>query len=162
MDEASAPYIVEWFRPDRTRLLLRVWIVAASFVSLGVVLIAMTRVDTLPAEWRVGLGVLGGLFTVSGPIAAVIGFQRAIGDDTWLALRGDGLMYCNHGVQSFVAWEAIDDTTLDETTRVIRIIGPTGTLLNVSESFSGLSPLQLRERIASARRRALMGLLRPR
>ncbi len=158
---AAPSFVVAWFRPERGRALIRVWIIAASLVCLGVVLVAMTRVDTLSHGARVTLGVLGALAVVGGPLGAVLGFQRAIGDETYLMLRSDGVLFCDRGRERFIGWSEIDDVLVDATTGCLSLVSVAYGTLALSERFGGVAPRELRDRILTIRRRALMGLLRP-
>lgn len=154
-------WIIEWFRPDRRRVILRVAAVAGSLVVLGVLSIGVARsAHTLDLDETstVAWWVLGALCTIGGPLWAVIGFARATGGDEYLALRADGVAWNDGSRVQLIGWDDLEDILVEDDQLVLR--GASGTELRASERFDGVTTEALAERIRRTRQRALMGLLR--
>jgi hypothetical protein len=162
MPEASQ-FIVEWYRVEQLRQVGRVWAVGASMLSAGVLVLAVAQANQvdLQATALLPLVLAGVLLTIAGPLYAVIAFQRVLGDERFVALRSDGVLYSDGVAETLVRWEDLEDACCEdaETAVVLRIAGAEPLVLNAR--FGGIGAVELAARIKAVQRKALMNILTP-
>jgi len=155
---------IEWFRPDPRRRLMPAWIGGSCLLGLG--LVSTTYgFSQLGRDEHLGLlGLVVGLSCVAcGMLTFTVSALRALADDTCLGLRIDGLLYRRGGeVARVIPWDALGEVTAErDGLRVrVRVDGDEGLLIRTP--FADIEHGEIARRIATTRRRALMGLpLRP-
>ncbi len=154
---------IEWFRPDPRRRLMPAWIIGSGLLGLG--LVATTYgFSQLGRDDHLGLlGLVVGLSCVAcGMLTFTVSALRVLADDTCLGLRVDGLLYRRGGeIARIIPWHAVGEATADDDGLAVPVQG--GDDLRIRAPFADIEHAEIAERIATTRRRALMGLpLRPR
>jgi hypothetical protein len=156
----AGPWIIEWFRPDRRRAIIKVSVAAGVTTMLGAISIGVSRMLPVPETVATVLAVVGMIFTVGGPVSAIVGFGRVLGGDVYLAIRGDGVAYNGPDGMTVVSWDELAEVAHDPDGRLTFRL-ESGRELTAPERFADLSPDELVKRISRTHQRALMGLLRP-
>lgn len=158
----SSSFIVEWYRPERKRQIIQVFVLASVLLVAGGTFVGLVHSDRLDsqgaAHWVLSL--LGAVCVVAGPLIAVLGFPIAAGSDSYLALRGDGVLLKRKEQLELAAWAEITDVDLNEHGAVVVARGEQDPLVLV-DRFMDVTNAELVARIKRAQQRALLGLLRP-
>ena len=155
----SLPPIIEWFRPDRRREILRVFAIACGVLASGALLVGLanTGMIALNDTGRQVVAVIGAITTLCGPLIAVIGLPMVIGGDDFLALSVDGVVVTRKKVQQVITWTEL--SAADASTDRLRLQLESGRVVEVAERFAGIELPDLAARINRTQQRALMGLL---
>ncbi len=162
--ETRRDFIVEWYRPDRRREIVRVAAIAGGVMVVAAVTIGLARSGVLsgsPAA-RIALGVVGAVLVVSGPIFGLVGFHSLVGSNAYLAIRGDGLFRHPGGTSPglLIPWADVVEARVEEGVG-LRVERADGSTLDAPERYQDVTPDELAARINRARQRAMLGLLRP-
>lgn len=159
-------FIVEWYRPDQRRALVRVAALGGTVLAFAAITIGLVRTGHLDSwpTWRWTLGLLGAVGVLTGPLIGVFGFHALVVSDAYLAIRGDGV-YRQVGRRGpdagrLVRWDALLEARFDAAQGLVLELQD-GALVPMPERYQDVSPEELAARINRARQRALLGLLRP-
>lgn len=172
----AAP-IVEWYRFDASRRIAKILIIAATGMAMGAVAIARLSVSTSPYLWgrpsAARMPVLFGFATFSDPnfwvgsfglllvtlagLVAVLGLQRVLSEENYLALRVDGALFQCGEARRFWSWADTQEIVHDPARGVV-LISSSGEEWTISQRFAGVDHRELAKRAAAVRRRALFGL----
>lgn len=155
----SLPPIIEWFRPDRRREILRVFSIACIVLASGALLVGLANSGMLVLDesGRRIVAIIGACTTLSGPLIAVIGLPMVIGGDDFLALSVDGIVVTRKKVHQLITWSELSEA--DTQGNVLYLHLEDGSALEVTERFAGIELPELASRINRTQQRALMGLL---
>ena len=176
------PPIVEWYRLDASRSILRTLVLGASIMLLGslvsawglfssrgniphpllghrgAVLAAEASPRRSPVlEITTGLVALGCL--VGGGFTAILGLKRALAEECYLALRHDGALFVSGETERFVAWDDLEDVSWDARTDALLFVGHDGEAVPLVARFADVTNEELAKRVRAVRRRAVHGLL---
>ena len=160
---ADRTFIVEWYRVEQRRTLLGIWVAGASLLSCGVLMLAVVYRGTDGLGWPLGAGlaIVGALLTLAGPLFAVLAFQKVLSDDSYVALRGDGVLYNDGQQDHLIRWDDLEEVVHDAPTGAVRLRTSDGRWVSVEIELAGIAPQDLATRIVDVRRKALLELLRP-
>jgi hypothetical protein len=162
------PPIVEWYRLDASRSILRTLMLGASIMLLGsivsawglfssrgsiphpllghrgAVLAAEAAQERSPLlEVTTGLLALGCL--VGGGFTAILGLKRAL--------------FVSGETERFVAWDDLEDVSWDARTDALLFVGHDGEAVPLVARFADVTNEELARRVRAVRRRAVHGLL---
>lgn len=176
------PPIVEWYRLDASRSILKTLMLGASIMLLGslvsawglfssrgsiphpllghrgAVLAAEAAPERSPVlEITTGLVALGCL--VGGGFTAILGLKRALSEECYLALRHDGALFVSGETERFVAWDDLEDVAWDARTDALLFVGHDGEAVPLVARFADVTNEELAKRVRAVRRRAVHGLL---
>jgi hypothetical protein len=150
----AAP-IVEWYRVDVTRRVVRR--LAAGSACMIVGMLAVSRLVMGAGVGSLGWGLVGIVTVIVGGCYAVIGLQRILGEEQYVALRVDGVLVVDGDDHRYRKWEDIDDVRHDrEGDAVVLVSGDEE--WSLGESFAGIANVDLARSAAAVRRKALFGL----
>lgn len=191
-DHAHGGLIVEHYRVDPSRRLLRALGIGSLIMALGSFSVAgallAPRLDTerpvyaraAPADamfragrvtadgtpirevplWvELGLGLLGLGSIVAGGGIAIVGLNRTLRDESFLALRTDGAYFRAGRERSLIRWEDVEAVRWDEARREVVFESHDGERWCRGERFAGIDGPTLATRAGDIRRKALFGLL---
>lgn len=151
-------FIVEWFRPDRTRRIKQVCAVAASVLATGALTVGLARSADLSESQRLLIGVIGGVCTAGGPLYCVLALWRVIGPDIYLALRSDGVFFHSPAGELLVRWDVLTQARAEAEGRLV--LGTDDGDQRIDDHFMDVTTQELARRINRTQQKALMGLLR--
>ncbi len=176
------PPIVEWYRLDASRAILRTLVLGASIMLLGslvsawgllssrgsiphpflghrgAVMAAEAATERSPLlEISTGLVALGCL--LGGGFTAIVGLKRALSEECYLALRHDGALFVSGDTERFVAWDDLEDVTWDARSDALLFVGHDGESVPLVARFADVTNEELAKRARAVRRRAVHGLL---
>jgi hypothetical protein len=161
---ASLEQLVDWVRVDARRLFVRAFVPALVLVPAGGVLVGggMSGRLTGPRD-SVFLLILGLCAIASGALWALVSLIRAMGHDSYVAIRqaGLGVRLGPNAEEVVHPWEAIEDARPETGARAVRLVLAGGESLLLRGPFAGVSDEQLAQRIRDARRLALWHRLTP-
>ena len=89
--------------------------------------------------------------------ARYLGLRQRLTEESFLALRTDGLYYTHKKERFFLGWGDLMEAEAEE--GELRLHARDGSEICLRERFSGIELAELAKRIGSVRRRALFGLL---
>jgi hypothetical protein len=158
--------LVEWFRADSWPRMRRVLIGGPALLSFGGLVVAVQFVTRAPPGVRALSAALGLALVASGAAFTLLAMQRILRDDTYLAIRTDGLVYRSAGQvkdpgdpeETRIAWDDLARARWDEGRAVLVLEPVTGQPLVIAHPFARIAGPELAERIERSRRRASMGL----
>jgi hypothetical protein len=116
---AGDPTVLSFYRADSWRVLGRGFIVSGTAMTIGALFVAASFRIRIPIEVHETLFAVGIVLIVFGGLMTVIGFTRALRDDTCVVARTDGVMLLAQGRETFVAWRDLERVRFDESARVV-------------------------------------------
>jgi hypothetical protein len=162
---ASIAQMVDWFRVEQSRQLLRAFLPAFVFMPLGNGLVGLSLLDhVVPLAWQGYVTLAGVLVTACGPVWAIAQLLRTIRVDLYVAIRVDGLCVRLDPRQEerIYDWNRVLDAEYDASVGVISVSLTDAEPLAIAGKFSQLGLPELCRRIRDARRLAVWNRLEPR
>jgi hypothetical protein len=176
---ASAPRVVAGFQRDvRMRLVLALvpgalaWGIGASLLLFGLepwlsndpARFLRNRPTFQAATPEPPRGVdspliaAGALLCLLSPFVFAFGLRRSLDNDHYLLFRTDGLVQRVDGAASVLAWDDIEDASVDEKGRLVVHLSDASEVV-IDERFVGTTTLELARKVREIRRKAVWGLL---
>lgn len=176
----AAP-IVEWFRVDATRRIAKYLAIGASGMLAGSVAVARlvmtapthvvlygsrsptrypviwpaTPVDPETLAWTL----IGFALVVGCGLFAVLGLRRVLSEESYLALRVDGVLFQSGERRRFARWDDVEDVTHDpERDALVLALRGEETPWALDARFAGASNAEIAKKALTVRRRALFGM----
>lgn len=175
----AAP-IVEWFRVDATRRIAKFLAIGATGMvagSLSIARLVMTAPHVVryasrsptryPVIWpattlepsTVAWAVLGFSLVVGCGLVAVLGLRRVLSEESYLALRVDGVLFEHGEARRFARWEDVDDVRHDaERDALVIALRGDDAPWTIESRFAGASNAEIAKKAVTVRRRALFGM----
>lgn len=175
--------IVEWYRIDASRRIVRTLALGASVMLLGSIVSAAGLVlsrGNLPHPLLAGrrgpvayveqpadaspllemtTGLLALACLLGGGVTAMVGLRRALEEESYLALRRDGALFVTGETERFVSWDDVEDVRWDASTDALVFVSHGGEPVPLVARFADVSNEELAKRARAVRRRAVHGLL---
>lgn len=173
--------IVEWFRMDASRRIATfLGVGAAGMVtgSFGIARLVMSAPHAALIASRsptrgvviwptatldpttVALAVLGFAVLVGGGLVAILGLNRVLSEESYLALRVDGALLVHGDARRLVRWDDVADVRHDPTRDAIVLVREGGDEWAIERRFAGATNGEIVKKAAEVRRRALFGMYR--
>jgi hypothetical protein len=148
--------IVEWYRVDATRRIGAALSFGAIAMVIGMFMVSglVFGRDLASAAW----GVAGITEVIAGGLATLIGLQRVLSEESYVALRVDGVLLVRPTGWRLVRWEDVEDVRHDRARDAIVLVQYSGSEWTIGERFSGITNADLAKNAATVRRRALFGM----
>lgn len=151
--------VVEWYRLDASKRILRILVPSTTVLTLGSFLVAhivaIERLNTLTAA----LGTLGLLMVIVGPLWTILGLKKVLEVEDYLLVRTDGVLEHVGHVRRLVPWDDLQSVTYDEADDSIVFHLADEQTLRVHYRFSGIGKRALAKRLEEIRRKAIWNLL---
>lgn len=163
---AHAPRILAWYRADPWPGMRRVLIVGPVLLTLGGVVIAVSFLTRVSHDVRVDTATAGFVLITSGALSTMFGMGRILRDDSYVALRTDGLLLRRGGVETIVAWATLTAARWDASRSelVLERTDGAGPPIAFGGGFSRAQApgggAEVAGRIEQTRRRAALDMLR--
>jgi hypothetical protein len=165
-------HIVDWYRVDNWPRMRRVLAVGPALLSLGGLVMAVSFSTREPGTVRAVAALVGMAIVASGAGTTLAGMYRILRDDSYLAIRTDGLAMRLGAVETLLPWAELSRARWDAVLahlvlerseqpvveRGDEAIVERRESLIVARRFAGVGGPALAERIERARRRASMGM----
>jgi hypothetical protein len=165
-DPPSPTRMVEWYRPDQGRRVLRIWALGVAMVASGALcaIIALRGLGSLgqvvPVA-RGALAIVGALCVLGGPLLCIVRLLRAMREDDYVALQSNGIVIARGGEVELLSWSELDTIEhLSEPSEALLLKRRDGELHELGEAFAGIDLALLGRRISHLRSKVLMDLLR--
>jgi hypothetical protein len=162
---AAFGQMVDWYRVEQSRALLRAFLPAFVFMPVGSCVVGLSLLGSVvPIAWQGYLTLLGVLITACGPLWAIVQLQRSIRADLYVAIRVDGLCIRldPEREERVYDWNRVLDAEYDASVGVISVSLRDAEPLSIAGKFSQLGLPELCRRIRDARRLAVWNRLEPR
>jgi hypothetical protein len=172
--------IVDWYRIDNWPRMRRVLVVGPALLSLGGLVMAVSFSAHEPGPVRAVAALVGMAIVASGAGTTLAGMYRILRDDSYLAIRTDGLAMRLGAVETLLPWAELSRARWDaalahlvlerseppvverseqrNVERSAEVMVDRRESLVVTRRFAGVGGPALAERIERARRRASMGM----
>jgi hypothetical protein len=157
--------IVDWFRVDPSSQMRRILIAGPGLLTLGGLVVAVQFATRAPSNLRAMSAAIGLLLVASGAGFTLAAMYRILRDDTYLAIRTDGVIYRAASTgsdadtqETLIGWDDLARARWDGPTGAIVLERVDGEPLVVARRFAGVTGPALATRIERARQRAAMGL----
>jgi hypothetical protein len=154
------PRLVECHRAEVWPRMRRVLLLGPSVLTLGGLVIAASFLTHQPRALRVDATLAGLLLVAGGASSTMVGMQRILRDDRYLAIRTDGLFVQSVEEGVLVPWEELTGATWDDPRRELVLLRESAPPLSLFGSYAGIEGAALVGRVLSAKRKAAMNLLR--
>ncbi|MBK8170921.1 MAG: hypothetical protein IPK60_11340 [Sandaracinaceae bacterium] len=156
-ESESRPLIVEWYRVDQSKQVVRVLMIAAPVLLIGCLCVAFAWTAThRPAFMRGIAGVIGAVFNVGGPLYAILGLKQILMQDSYIALRTDGVTLREDHVETTLRWDDIDEVRCHG--YAVEFLKRDGTTMAITQRFAGITASELAKRVEHVRKRAAFGM----
>ena len=157
-------HIVDWYRVDNWPRMRRVLVAGPALLSLGGLVMAVSFSTREPGALRAAAAFVGMAIVASGAGTTLAGMYRILRDDSYLAIRTDGLAMRLGAVETLLPWAELSRARWDAALahlvleRSVEVLVEPREPLVVARRFAGVGGPALAERIERARRRASMGM----
>ncbi len=154
------PVMLEFFRLDRSDVIVPTLTIAIALTMIGSLLVAAGFVvHRYGTSFEHLLTTIGILSTAAGPTIVILRLRRVLTDESYVALRTDGVALHKGTVETLVRWEELTEVHFDEARKAVVLErGDQGEVL-VTERFAGIDHAALAKRIDDLRRKASFNLL---
>jgi hypothetical protein len=156
----EGPRIVEWYRADSWPRMRRILLVGPALLTLGGLVIAVSFLTHQPRAVRVDAAALGFVLVAGGAIFTMVGMQRILREDLYLALRSDGIVVHSSAGETLVPWDELREARWDEVRAELVLLCAGAEPIVLARPFAGIGGRDLAARVAAVRRKAAMKLLR--
>ena len=157
---STPPRILEWFRADPWPGMRRVLIAGPSLLTLGGLVIAVSFLSSVSTEVRIDTSAAGFALIGSGALVTMFGMGRILRDDSYVAVRTDGVAVRVGGQETLVAWDALVAARWDPSRSLLVLERDGAAPIAVERGFARTPGAQVAERIEQSRRRAALNMLR--
>jgi hypothetical protein len=155
-------HIVDWYRVDNGPRMRRVLIAGPSLLSLGGVIMGVSFLTREPYAVRACAAIFGIAVVAMGGALTMGGMYRILRDDTYLAIRTDGVLLrtaaTGDSAEVLVPWDGLTRARWDRDRAVLVLERKEGEALEVATRFAGMAGQPLADRIEQARRRVSLGI----
>jgi hypothetical protein len=151
--------ILDWYRTDPWPRMRLVLIAGPALLSLGGLVMAVSFVTREPRDVRSIAAALGLALVASGAALTLGGMFRILRDDSYLAIRTDGVMFRSPPGETLVVWDDLTRARWDEARVELVLERSEGDPLIIARRFARIAGPALAEKVELARRRARMGML---
>lgn len=173
--------IVEWFRIDASKRIARYLAIGAAGMvagSFGIARLVMSAPHAVLMASRsptrgavlwptatldpttVALALLGFAVLVGGGLFAILGLNRVLSEESYLALRVDGALLVHGDARRLVRWEDVTDVVHDATRDAIVLAREGADEWVIERRFAGATNAEIVKKAIEVRRRALFGMYR--
>jgi hypothetical protein len=156
----TPPRILEWFRADPWPGMRRVLIAGPSLLTLGGMVIAVSFLSSVSREVRIDTSAAGFALIGGGALVTMFGMGRILRDDSYVALRTDGISIRVGGDETFVPWDAVKGVRWDPSRSVLVLERDGAPPIAVERGFARTPGPAVADRIEQTRRRAALNMLR--
>jgi len=154
------PFVLEWFRHDRSASVVPTLAVASVCTISGCILVAVGlgvhRFGPSLEMWMTSIGLFA---TALGPGYAIFRLRNALGNDSYIALRSDGVSVHDGTDETLVLWDDLTAAHFDEATGAVVLERREGEPVLVTVRFAGIELPRLAKRIDELRLKAAFNLL---
>jgi hypothetical protein len=155
--------IVDWYRVDNWPRMRRVLVAGPALLSLGGLVMAISFSTREPGAVRAAAALVGMAIVASGAGTTLAGMYRILRDDSYLAIRTDGLAMRLGAVETLLPWAELSRARWDAVLAHLVLERSDEAMIEresliVARRFAGVGGPALAERIERARRRASMGM----
>jgi hypothetical protein len=159
---SDAPRILEWYRADPWPGMRRVLVIGPAILTLGGLVIAVSFLSRVSHDVRVDTATAGFILITSGALATIFGMGSILRDDSYVALRTDGLAVRRAGRETLVAWGTLVAARWDPARSevVLERADADGPPIAFAGGFARATGAEVAERIEQTRRRAALNMLR--
>ncbi len=152
--------ILEYFRRDETGRFRRLFLRGALLVMIGIVCVVFAELHrgTRTFVWLLPAGVLT---VASGPLSAILGLRRLLAEESYVAVRRDGIVLARAASEALVVeWDHVAKVAFDERAgfAVIERTGAAEAVV-IDMRLGEIDGKELAKRLEAYRRRAHFGLL---
>jgi hypothetical protein len=154
-----AAVILDWYRTDPWPRMRRVLVAGPGLLSLGGLVVAVSFAAREPPGVRSAAAVLGLVLVASGAGLTLAGMFRILRDDTYLAIRTDGVVFRAASRETLLVWSELARARWDGPRALLLLEREEGEPVVVARRFAGIAGPELAGKIEQSRRRALMGML---
>lgn len=154
----DAASVIDYYRADQRRHLLRTWLSSLLLVYLGcgLTVVPVLERHTSEAAGQL-LGVLGLLTIALGVFCTIHGLFRGLCSERYISLRRDGLVVRVEGAPVLIAWNELEEVRHLAAEQCVLLVLNCGRELQLTDRYTGAEVGQLAKQIATVRRRALWG-----
>jgi hypothetical protein len=136
-----------------------VLVAGPAVLTSGGLVIAVSFLASQSQRVRFDAAIAGFVLVAGGAIFTMIGMQRILRDETYVALRTDGIALRVAGQETLVGWDELAEARWDAARGEIVLERTDGSLLAVAHRFARATGPELCARIAQTKRRAAMNML---
>jgi hypothetical protein len=152
--------MVEWFRVDPWPRIRAILLTGPPLLTTGALVIAVSFLARASDGVRLEAAIVGFVLVAGSATYTMLAMQRVLRDEAFLALRTDGVSLQCGSAETFVAWDDLESVLWNRATGALVLKREGGSEVTVSRPFSGIEGSELATRIATAKRKAAMNLLR--
>ena len=154
--ESNVP-VYAWYRASNYARTIAIWGLAGFVLTFGGLFDAVTISTHTRGIWpyQAIAGVIGAIFTVSGPALAIGGLFGLLRDETMLILRADGVVLVLNKKREAMSWQELDRVEDDDDALTLVSEKRRWTL---PVSFDRKDTEAIAAQIPTIQRKALMGI----
>lgn len=154
------PRILEFYRADPWPGMRRVLLAGPALLTLGGLVTAVSFLSSVSREVRVETSAAGFALVGGGALVTIFGMSRILRDDSYVALRTDGVAVRVNGHETLVPWEGLVSARWDASRAELVLEREGGSVIAVDRGFAHAPGPTVAKRIEQTRRRAALNMLR--
>lgn len=159
--DAGAGGVLEYFRRDESAGFRRLFLRGGLLVIAGILCVVYAELHrgTRAFVWLLPAGVLT---VASGPLSAILGLRRLLEDESYVAVRRDGIVLARPSSPPLLLpWDEVARVGFDARAGLAEIERTDGRAKEaIDMRLGGIDGRELARRLEAYRRRASFGLLR--
>jgi uncharacterized membrane protein YedE/YeeE len=139
----------------------RVLLAGPTLLTLGGLVIAVSFLTSVSREVRIDTSAAGFALIGGGALVTMFGMGRILREDSYVALRTDGLLVRGAGRETLVVWDALTAARWDpgRSALVLEREPTVGPPIVLGQGFARATGAEVADRIEQTRRRAAMNML---
>jgi hypothetical protein len=157
---AGAPRIVEWYRVDSIARIRHVLLRGPVALTSGGLVVAVSFLTRQGQDVRIAAAAAGFVLIAGGAVYTILSMQRILRDDVCLTIRTDGVAIQSAAVETIIRWSDLTSAEWDVARQELTLGRRDGGSVSIARPFAGISGAALAIRIAGAKRKSEMNLLR--
>jgi hypothetical protein len=151
--------ILDWYRADPWPRMRRILVIGPALLSLGGLVVAVSFATRQPQSTRSIAAVVGLALVAAGAGLTLAGMFWILRDDTYLAIRTDGVAVRLPPRETLIPWSDLARARWDKALAALVLERGDGEVLVVPRGFAGIAGPDLAAKVEQARRRASLGML---
>lgn len=151
--------MLAWYRTSLMKRLVAIWGIASSLIAIGALAAGLTfwTSQVFSPNIRILVAILGGMATFFGPLYAMIRMPKLLGEERYLALFGQGVLFRDNEQISFIPWDELTEVQWNAQNNSLSFLCKQHPPMQITSVFLGVENKELAQEINRLRLRAQLG-----
>jgi hypothetical protein len=156
----DAPRLVAFYRADPWARMWRVLLRGPAALTAGSLVIALSLATHASRSLRDAASAVGFVLVAAGAIYTLLGMHRILREDSYVALRIDGLVVHSSAAETIISWDSLRAVRWEALRKQLVLERDDAPPVVAAGPFANVTGQALAELIAGTKRKIAMNLLR--